>query len=33
MIIDDQFKPVNDPLRETRLAIIELRGKYPLRFP
>ena len=33
MIIDDQFKAASDPLRETRLAIIELRKKYPSHFP
>jgi para-nitrobenzyl esterase len=32
MVMDDQFKAVSDPLRETRLAIIEFRRKYPLRF-
>jgi para-nitrobenzyl esterase len=33
MIIDDQFKAVSDPLRETRLAIIELRKNFPSHFP
>lgn len=32
MVMDDKFKAVNDPLRETRLAIIEFRRKYPARF-
>jgi para-nitrobenzyl esterase len=32
MVMDDEFKAVNDPLRETRLAIIEFRRKYPARF-
>jgi para-nitrobenzyl esterase len=32
MIIDDQFKVAQDPLRETRTAVIEWRKQYPPTF-
>ena len=32
MIIDDQFKVAQDPLRETRTAVIEWRKQYPPSF-
>jgi para-nitrobenzyl esterase len=32
MVIDDQFRVADDPLRETRIAILELRKQYPPKF-
>jgi para-nitrobenzyl esterase len=32
MVIDDQFKVAQDPLRETRTAVIEWRKQYPPTF-